>query len=102
MKGRIEFRTARGVVPGSTARVELIEFRAVPSMPFDLRVHDPGAGMAIRVSQIDALLQSLKDAGVRVTSKDGELVAWSSTLRNVFVKDPNGFNVELVGTVDAR
>ncbi|HEX6994267.1 MAG TPA: VOC family protein [Gammaproteobacteria bacterium] len=103
VKGRIEFRTAHGVVPGSTARVELIEFRAVPSMPFDLRVPDPGAaGMAIRVAHIDALLQRLKDAGVRVISKDGELVEWSPTLRNVFVKDPNGFNLELVGAVDAR
>jgi hypothetical protein len=30
-------------------------------------------------------------------SKDGELVNWSPTLRNVFVKDPNGLNIELVG-----
>jgi hypothetical protein len=32
-----------------------------------------------------------------VVSKDGELVNWSQTLRNVFVKDPNGLNIELVG-----
>ena len=35
-------------------------------------------------------------------TKDGELVEWSATLRNVFVKDPNGFNLELVGAVDPR
>jgi hypothetical protein len=25
-------------------------------------------------------------------------VEWSATIRNVFVKDPNGLNLELVGT----
>jgi catechol 2,3-dioxygenase-like lactoylglutathione lyase family enzyme len=98
VKGKIEFRTAHGVVPGSNARFELIEFRGVPTNRFDLRVPDPGAsGMAIRVAAIDKLLQRLDRAGVPIVSKDRKLVEWSDTLRNVFVKDPNGFNIELVG-----
>ncbi len=98
VKGNIEFRTAHGVVPGSNARIEVIEFRGVPRKPFDLRVPDPGAsGMAIRVAAIDQLLPKLDSAGVRVVSKDRKLVEWSPTLRNVFVKDPNGLNIELVG-----
>jgi hypothetical protein len=28
-------------------------------------------------------------------------VHWSSTVRNVFVKDPGGLNIELVGNVPA-
>jgi catechol 2,3-dioxygenase-like lactoylglutathione lyase family enzyme len=98
VKGNVEFRTAHGIVPGSNARIELIEFRGVPRKPFDLRVPDPGAsGMAIRVAAIDKLLPTLDAAGVRVVSKDRKLVEWSATLRNVFVKDPNGLNIELVG-----
>jgi catechol 2,3-dioxygenase-like lactoylglutathione lyase family enzyme len=103
IKGRLSFVTASGVVPGSNARIELIEFRDVPRRPFDLRVPDPGAsGMAIRVADIETLLPRLAAAGVRVISKDGRLVEWSPTVRNVFVKDPNGFNIELVGQVEAR
>jgi catechol 2,3-dioxygenase-like lactoylglutathione lyase family enzyme len=103
VKGRVAFRTAHGVVPGSSARIELIEFHDVPRKPFDLRVPDPGAsGMAIRIAAIDALLPKLDAAGVRIVSKDRALVEWSATVRNVFVKDPNGFNVELVGTVGKR
>jgi catechol 2,3-dioxygenase-like lactoylglutathione lyase family enzyme len=103
IKGRLSFVSVSGVVPGSTARIELIEFREVPRRPFDLRVPDPGAsGMAIRVAEIETLLATLKNAGVRVVSKDGALVEWSPTLRNVFVKDPNGLNIELVGPVVAR
>jgi hypothetical protein len=57
--------------------------------------------MAIRVAAIEKLLPKLKKAGVRVTSKDAALVVWSPTIRNVFVKDPNGLNIELVGEVAA-
>jgi hypothetical protein len=93
-----EYRTMTAVVPGSRARIEITEFKGMPRKPFDLRVPDPGAsGMAIRVADIEGLLPKLKREGVRVVSKDGELVLWSATLRNVFVKDPNGLNIELVG-----
>ena len=96
----VEARPFRAVVPGSTARIEMIEFRGVKNpTPFDLRVPDPGAsGIAIRVANIQELLSKMKAAGIRVVSKDGALVEWDAKTRNVFVKDPNGFLVELVGT----
>jgi hypothetical protein len=63
-------------------------------------VPDPGAsGMAIRIAAIQELLPKLKSAGVRVISKDQALVEWDAKTRNVFVKDPNGLLLELVGTV---
>ena len=95
-----EVRPVRAMVPGSTARIEMIEFRGVQGTPFDLRVPDPGAsGMAIRVAAIQDLLPKMKSAGVRVISKDQALVEWDAKTRNVFVKDPNGLLIELVGTV---
>jgi len=100
LKPDVSYRIAEGMVPGSQARIQLIEFHGTPGRPFDLRVPDPGAsGMAIRVAAIDKLLPKLKKAGVRVLSKDGKLVEWSPTIRNVFVKDPNGLNIELVGAI---
>jgi catechol 2,3-dioxygenase-like lactoylglutathione lyase family enzyme len=102
LKPDVSYRTAEGMVPGSQARIQLIEFHGTSGKPFDLRVPDPGAsGMAIRIGAIDKLLPTLKKAGVRVISKDGKLVEWSPTIRNVFVKDPNGLNLELVGNVPA-
>ena len=94
------FRGVFGVVPGSTARIAMIEFKGMPRKPFSLRVPDPGSsGMAIRVAAIGDLLARMKAGGVRVVSRNGELVNWSPTLRNVFVKDPGGLNIELVGNV---
>ena len=96
------FRAVFGVVPGSKARISMIEFKGMPRKPFSLRVPDPGAsGMAIRVADIADLLARIKANGVRVVSKNGELVNWSPTLRNVFVKDPGGLNIELVGNAPA-
>ncbi|HVZ23335.1 MAG TPA: VOC family protein [Vicinamibacterales bacterium] len=95
-------RTMRGMIPGSNARMEFMEIQGVPKKPFSLRVPDPGAsGMAINVANIETLLQDLKAKGVRVLSKDGALVHWSDTVRNVFVKDQDGLNLELVGQVAA-
>jgi catechol 2,3-dioxygenase-like lactoylglutathione lyase family enzyme len=93
-----ELRGMIAVVPGSRARMTFVEFTGMPRKEFSLRIPDPGSsGMAIRVANIHELLPRLKAQGVRVVSKDGELVNWSQTLRNVFVKDPNGLNIELVG-----
>jgi methylmalonyl-CoA/ethylmalonyl-CoA epimerase len=93
-----ELRGMIAIVPGSRARMTFVEFKGTPRKEFSLRIPDPGSsGMAIRVANIQELLPRLKAQGVRVVSKDGELVNWSQTLRSVFVKDPNGLNIELVG-----
>jgi catechol 2,3-dioxygenase-like lactoylglutathione lyase family enzyme len=97
-----EVRVKTVEIPGSTARMELTEFRGQKLVNQDLRVPDPGAsGMAIRVANIQELLPKLKAAGVRVLSKDQALVEWDAKTRNVFVKDPNGLLIEIVGTVAA-
>jgi hypothetical protein len=58
--------------------------------------------MAIRVGHIADLLTKIKAEKGRVLSRNGELVEWSETIRNVFVKDPNGLNLELVGSADPK
>jgi catechol 2,3-dioxygenase-like lactoylglutathione lyase family enzyme len=95
------YRMSSGVISGSKARIEFIEFKGVPRKPFDLRVTDAMAcGMAIQVGHIPELLAKIKANNGRVLSRNGELVEWSKTIRNVFVKDPNGLNLELVGSAD--
>jgi len=92
------FRLLTSTIPGSNARIAFTEIRGVPREPFSLRVTDPGAsGMAIRVAGIASLLDRMKADGIRVLSRDQALVEWSDTIRNVFIKDPDGLNLELVG-----
>jgi catechol 2,3-dioxygenase-like lactoylglutathione lyase family enzyme len=95
------YRMTGGLISGTKARIEMMEIKGVDRKPFDLRVTDANAsGMALRVGHIREVLAKHKAAGGRVLSKNGELVEWSETIRNVFVKDPNGFNLELVGSAD--
>ena len=95
------YRISSGVISGSPARIEFMEIKGVSRKPFDLRVTDAMAcGMAIRIGHIRDVLAKIKANGGRVLSKDEALVDWSDTIRNVFVKDPNGLNLELVGAAD--
>jgi catechol 2,3-dioxygenase-like lactoylglutathione lyase family enzyme len=51
--------------------------------------------VALRVSDLDGLLQRLKAAGVKVVSAGGIPAQFSPTIRNIFVEDPDGFKIEL-------
>jgi catechol 2,3-dioxygenase-like lactoylglutathione lyase family enzyme len=97
------FRTVTSVIPGSRARIEFTEFKGMSRKPFSLRVPDPGSsGMAILVTKIEELLPRLKASGIRVISRNGELVNWDARTKNVFVKDPDGLNLELVERAPAK
>jgi len=94
-----EFRTVGGVIPATRARIEFTEFKGVPGTVFDARLPDVGmAGVVLRVADIRGLLTRMKAAGVRLVSKDGELVQYSPTVLDIFVRDPDGLYVELAGT----
>lgn len=83
-------------VPGTNALMAFYEYQGIPRTPFHLRVPDPGApAVALRVKDLDGLLQRMRAAGVMVTSARGEVVQFAPTIRNIFVVDPNGLNIEL-------
>jgi catechol 2,3-dioxygenase-like lactoylglutathione lyase family enzyme len=92
----VEFRKLSGTLPPATP-VEFTEFRGVPRTKFHLRVRDPGApAMAINVDNIEGMVAQMKAAGVNMISANGELVDFGNGVRNIFVEDPNGMNLELI------
>ena len=92
----VELRKLRGTLPPGTA-VEFTEFRGVPRTKFHLRVRDPGApAMAINVDNLEGMVAQMKAAGVNLISANGELVDFGNGVRNIFVEDPNGMNLELI------
>jgi catechol 2,3-dioxygenase-like lactoylglutathione lyase family enzyme len=95
-RGDVTFRAVSGVVPGTKARIGLVEFHGVPRTPFHPRIPDPGCpAIALRVTDLDGLLARLKAAGVKVVSAGGVPAQFSATIRNIFVEDPDGFKIEL-------
>jgi catechol 2,3-dioxygenase-like lactoylglutathione lyase family enzyme len=97
-----QVREYRANVPGTKALVAFYEYKDVDRKPFHLRVPDPGApALALRVVNIDSLLDRMRAAGVPVISKDGKLVQFTPAIRNIFVTDPNGVNIELFEVSEA-
>ncbi len=91
-----QVREYRANVPGTKALVAFYEYKDLDRKPFHLRVPDPGApALALRVTGIDGLLERMRAAGVQVISKDGKPVQFTPSIRNIFVVDPNGVNIEL-------
>jgi catechol 2,3-dioxygenase-like lactoylglutathione lyase family enzyme len=91
-----KYRMMNGKIPGTTAAIQFTEYKGMPRSKFHLRVRDPGApAMCLQVKDLDGVLKRMKDAGVPVVSKDEKIVQFSPTVRNIFVVDPNGINLEL-------
>jgi hypothetical protein len=42
------------------------------------------------------MVAQMKAAGVNLISANGELVDFGNGVRNIFVEDPNGLNLELI------
>jgi catechol 2,3-dioxygenase-like lactoylglutathione lyase family enzyme len=92
----VQSREMIATIPGTKSVWAFYDYKGVSRKPFHLRVPDPGApAVALRVQDLDGLLKRMRDAGVPFTSKDGEVVQFSATIRNIFVEDPNGLNIEL-------
>ena len=52
--------------------------------------------MAINVDNLEGMVAQMKAAGVNLISANGELVDFGNGVRNIFVEDPNGMNLELI------
>jgi catechol 2,3-dioxygenase-like lactoylglutathione lyase family enzyme len=92
----VQSREMVATIPGTKSVWAFYDYKGVERKPFHLRVPDPGApAVALRVQDLDGLLKRMRAAGVEVTSKDGAVVQFSPTIRNIFVEDPNGLNIEL-------
>jgi catechol 2,3-dioxygenase-like lactoylglutathione lyase family enzyme len=87
-------------IPGSTTRVEIVEFKDVERKPVQPRLQDPGAvRLILIVRDIDKLLTHLKERSVPVVTPGGapvSLTTATSKARGVIVKDPDGHFVQLL------
>ena len=89
------FRISMANVPGSSVRWDLIEFKDTDRKPFHPKTSDPGAPVwSLRVRDVDAALKAVKASGGVIATIGGEPVKVGPG-RNVFVRDPDGFLLEL-------
>jgi len=91
-------------VPGGPEMmIEAIEIKGIKSRPYNPRLSDPGASyLKLIVRDLDKTLADLKGEYVPVITVGGnpvELSGWpgvTGKIRAVFVRDPDGYPVELI------
>jgi catechol 2,3-dioxygenase-like lactoylglutathione lyase family enzyme len=72
----------------------IAEFKDIERKPYRPRICDPGAAaFSLRVANVDALVAQVRAKGGSVVSSGGDLGNRSG---GIFVRDPNGFLLELV------
>lgn len=92
---KAEFRGSTTTVPGSYVHWELVEFKNVDRKPLHLNTADPGAPVfSLRVRDVDAALKAVQAGGGVIVSIGSQPVKVGPG-RNIFVRDPDGFLLEL-------
>jgi glyoxylase I family protein len=94
------FRGAVFRIPGATFGWELTEFTGTSRKGARLAIQDPGsATLALQVRDMEKMMAKLKAAGAEIVTTGGSPVNptgdANSKLREVVVRDPDGFFVEL-------
>ena len=89
---KAEVRRSRVQAPGSTLWIEFVEFKGVDRTPLHMRIQDRGAArLQIRAQNLDALVATMKSAGLTVVSEGGVAVPIPPNLKGALVADPNNF-----------
>jgi catechol 2,3-dioxygenase-like lactoylglutathione lyase family enzyme len=89
-----EFRMSRADVPRTSVTWEFVDYKGVDRKAFQLRVQDPGSpAFSLKVTGADALVAAVKAAGGSLVSTGGPI---GDKGGSVFVRDPNGFLIELI------
>jgi catechol 2,3-dioxygenase-like lactoylglutathione lyase family enzyme len=89
---KAEVRRARMHAPGSMLWLELVEYKNVDREAHRMRIQDRGAArLQLRAQNVDALVDSMKRAGLTVVSEGGVAVPIPPNLKGALVADPNGF-----------
>src|ERR1700733_12704689 len=94
-----KFRNASFKIPGAAFELELTEFADAPRHAMTPHMQDPGAAtLVLTVRDVDAALAGVKKTGGSVLSIGGapmKIGPETSKSRSVFVRDPDGFMLEL-------
>ncbi len=96
----MSFRAATFRIPNAAFGFELTEFTGGPRRPVRPNIQDIGAAtLALQVRDIEKLMAKLKASGATIVTAGGAPVNPTgnpnSKLREVVVRDPDGFFVEL-------
>ena len=93
----VEYRTAAALLPGSTIRLELIQFRGVEQTPYRPVFQDIGFGhVALIAKDIELVLRRMNQLGVTALARSGTWTQFNPSLRAIYTRDLDGFFIEVI------
>jgi len=96
-----EVRRSRVQATGSPLWIEFVEFKGVDRAAVRMRIQDRGAArLQLRTQNIDAMVNTVKSAGLTVVSQGAVAVPIPPDLKGALVADPNNFFVTLFESCD--
>jgi catechol 2,3-dioxygenase-like lactoylglutathione lyase family enzyme len=96
-----QVRRSRVQAPGSMLWIEFVEFKGVDRAAVRMRIQDRGAArLQLRTQNIDAMVNTVKSAGLTVVSQGAVAVPIPPDLKGALVADPNNFFVTLFESCD--
>jgi catechol 2,3-dioxygenase-like lactoylglutathione lyase family enzyme len=91
-----EWRISTAKIPGSPVEWEFLEFKGVARKPFHLAVPDIGSpAVSVHVKDVNAAIEAVKAGGGSIVTTGGQAVKLGPAT-GIFVRDPNGFLIELI------
>jgi len=87
---------ANVLIPDSDFSWSLFEFQNINRNVFNRDISDPGApALSLIVNDMNAAMQAVAETGAEIVSVGGQPVALGEGA-NVFIRDPDGFIIELI------
>jgi quinohemoprotein ethanol dehydrogenase len=94
---RTEHRSAVLSLPGSTLRLELLQFRGIEQNAYKPSFQDIGhAHIAFYTRDVDGALAQLRALGGSTVSRSGTFTRFNPSLRGFYTRDPDGFFLEVI------
>jgi hypothetical protein len=88
----VEVRRSRVKAPGSTLSIEFVEYSGVDRTPHRMKIQDRGAArLQLRAQNVDALVDKMKRAGLKVMSAGNVAVPIPPNFKGALVADPDNF-----------
>ena len=95
--GDAEFRTASFLLPGTSIRFELIEFRGVAQKQYRPVFQDIGFGHVAMLSKdMDATYAKMRELKLGSLAQSGTWTRITPTLRAIYTRDADGFFLEII------
>lgn len=97
-----QMRRAAGNIPGSSTRVEFLEYKGVDPKPVHSGTRDPGSVvLRLRIRDMDSMVKTLASNGIKVVSTDSEPVPFNGQ-RFAITSAPDNLFVQILQPAAAR